>query len=29
MADKLVERIQAATNKPVEHIESAPVGAEA
>jgi hypothetical protein len=29
MADKLVDRIQAATNKPVEHIESAPVGAEA
>jgi hypothetical protein len=29
MADKLVDRVQAATNKPVEHIESAPVGAEA
>ena len=29
MADKLVERVQAATNKPVEHIESTPVGAEA
>jgi hypothetical protein len=28
MADKLVDRVQAATNKPVEHIESAPVGAE-
>jgi hypothetical protein len=27
MADKLVDRIQAATNKPVEHIESAPVAA--
>ena len=29
MAEKLVDRVQAATNKPVEHIESAPVGAEA
>ncbi len=29
VADKLVERVQAATNKPVEHIESSPVGAEA
>ena len=33
MADKLVERIESATNKPVEHIESAPdsqpAGAEA
>jgi hypothetical protein len=31
MADKLVDRVQAATNKPVEHIESspAPAGAEA
>jgi hypothetical protein len=29
MADKLVERVQSATNKPVEHIESTPVGAEA
>ena len=29
MADKLVDRVQAATNKPVEHIESTPVGAEA
>ena len=29
MADKLVERVQAATNKTVEHIESTPVGAEA
>ena len=29
VADKLVERIQSATNKPVEHIESSPVGAEA
>jgi hypothetical protein len=29
MADKLVERVRAATNKPVEHIESTPVGAEA
>jgi hypothetical protein len=29
MADKLVERVQAAINKPVEHIESAPVGAGA
>jgi hypothetical protein len=29
VADKLVDRIQAATNKPVEHIESSPVGAEA
>ena len=27
MADKLVERVQGATNKPVEHIESMPVGA--
>jgi hypothetical protein len=24
MADKLVERIESATNKPVEHIESSP-----
>jgi hypothetical protein len=29
VADKLVERVQAATNKPVEHIEATPVGAEA
>jgi hypothetical protein len=29
VADKLVERVRAATNKPVEHIESSPVGAEA
>jgi hypothetical protein len=29
MADKLVERVETATNKPVEHIESTPVGAEA
>jgi hypothetical protein len=29
MADKLVDRITAATNKPVEHIESSPVAAEA
>jgi hypothetical protein len=31
MADKLVDRVQGATNKPVEHIESspAPAGAEA
>jgi hypothetical protein len=29
MADKLVDRVTAATNKPVEHIESQPVGAEA
>jgi hypothetical protein len=33
MADKLVERIESATNKPVEHIESSPdsqhAGAEA
>jgi hypothetical protein len=29
MADKLVDRVQAATNKPVDHIESSPVGAEA
>jgi hypothetical protein len=29
MADKLVDRVRAATNKPVEHIESMPVGAEA
>ena len=33
MADKLVERIESATNKPVEHIESQPdsqpAGAEA
>jgi len=29
MADKLVERIEGATNKPVEHIESHPVRAEA
>jgi hypothetical protein len=27
MADKLVDRIQGATNKPVEHIESTPVSA--
>jgi hypothetical protein len=29
MADKLVDRVQAATNKPVEHIESMPVATEA
>jgi len=29
VADKLVERVASATNKPVEHIESAPVAAEA
>jgi hypothetical protein len=29
IADKLVERVQSATNKPVEHIESTPAGAEA
>ena len=29
VADKLVDRVQTATNKPVEHIESSPVGAEA
>ena len=29
MADKLVERVRSAINKPVEHIESSPVGAEA
>jgi hypothetical protein len=29
MADKLVERVQSATNTQVEHIESQPVGAEA
>jgi hypothetical protein len=29
MADKLVERVRAATNKPVEHIEATPAGAEA
>jgi hypothetical protein len=29
MADKLVDRVQAASNKPVEHIESTPVAAEA
>ena len=29
VADKLVERVQTATNKPVDHIESSPVGAEA
>jgi hypothetical protein len=29
MADKLVERVQSATNKPVEHIEAQPTGAEA
>ena len=29
MADKLVERVQSATNKPVEHIEQAEVGAQA
>jgi hypothetical protein len=27
MADKLVDRVQAAANKPVEHIESTPVAA--
>jgi hypothetical protein len=29
MADKLVERVRNATNKPVEHIQATPVGAEA
>jgi hypothetical protein len=29
VADKLVERVRSATNKPVEHIESEPVPAEA
>jgi hypothetical protein len=29
VADKLVDRVRSAANKPVEHIESAPVGAEA
>lgn len=29
VADKLVDRVQSATNKPVEHIESSPVAAEA
>jgi hypothetical protein len=29
VADKLVERVQSASNKPVEHIESEPVPAEA
>jgi len=29
VADKVVDRVKAATNKPVEHIESAPVSAEA
>jgi hypothetical protein len=29
VADKLVDRVQSASNKPVEHIESGPVGAEA
>jgi hypothetical protein len=29
VADKLVERVQSASNKPVEHIESAPAGAQA
>jgi hypothetical protein len=29
VADKLVERVQEATNRPVEHIESQPAGAEA
>jgi hypothetical protein len=29
VADKLVDRVRSASNKPVEHIESAPVGAEA
>ena len=29
VADKLVDRVQSASNKPVDHIESAPVGAEA
>lgn len=29
MAEKLVERVRGATNKPVEHIEATPVGAEA
>ena len=28
MADKLVDRLQQATNKPVEHIEASPTGAE-
>ena len=29
VADKLVDRVRSATNKPVEHIESSPVGARA
>ena len=29
VADKLVDRVQSASNKPVEHIESSPVAAEA
>jgi len=29
VADKLVDRVKSATNKPVEHIESSPVAAEA
>jgi hypothetical protein len=29
VADKLVDRVQSATNKPVEHIESSPVATEA
>jgi hypothetical protein len=29
VADKLVDRVRSATNKPVEHIESSPVAAEA
>jgi hypothetical protein len=29
VADKLVDRVASASNKPVEHIESGPVGAEA
>ena len=29
VADKLVDRVQSASNKPVEHIESGPVAAEA
>jgi hypothetical protein len=29
VADKLVDRVQSAANKPVEHIESSPVAAEA
>jgi hypothetical protein len=29
VADKLVDRVQSAANRPVEHIESAPVAAEA